>query len=77
MIHCSALQPIIYQTRVCKRPKYVNLIMFEAFKMCHFFRFKKCIEDSKAELFELGFPKFTTEDFHEMVSAYVKNLLYY
>ena len=51
--------------------------MFEAFKMCHFFRFKKCIEDSKAELFELGFPKFTTEDFHEMVSAYVKNLLYY
>lgn len=29
-------------------------------------RFKKYIEESKAELIELGFPKFTTEDFHEM-----------
>ncbi|XP_045133107.1 ubiquitin thioesterase otubain-like isoform X10 [Portunus trituberculatus] len=29
-------------------------------------RFKKYLESSKEELFEIGFPKFTTEDFHDM-----------
>lgn len=33
------------------------------------FRFKKYLESSKEELFEIGFPKFTTEDFHDMVST--------
>ncbi|MPC39291.1 hypothetical protein E2C01_032822 [Portunus trituberculatus] len=28
--------------------------------------FKKYLESSKEELFEIGFPKFTTEDFHDM-----------
>lgn len=32
------------------------------------FRFKKYLEGSKEELFDMGFPKFTTEDFHDMVS---------
>jgi len=32
-------------------------------------RFKKNIEDSKQELFDLGFPQFTTEDFHDTFVA--------
>ncbi|XP_047474847.1 ubiquitin thioesterase otubain-like [Penaeus chinensis] len=37
-------------------------------------RFKKYLEGSKEELFEMGFPKFTTEDFHDMFMEVVSDL---
>ncbi|XP_045133103.1 ubiquitin thioesterase otubain-like isoform X6 [Portunus trituberculatus] len=37
-------------------------------------RFKKYLESSKEELFEIGFPKFTTEDFHDMFMEVVSDL---
>ncbi|XP_053635535.1 ubiquitin thioesterase otubain-like isoform X1 [Cherax quadricarinatus] len=37
-------------------------------------RFKKYLEGSKEELFEMGFPKFTTEDFHDMFMEVVNDL---
>jgi len=37
-------------------------------------RFKKYLEGSKEELFEMGFPKFTTEDFHDMFMEVVCDL---
>ena len=40
------------------------------------FRFKKYLESSKEELFEMGFPKFTTEDFHDMVRWVVSVMLF-
>jgi len=43
--------------------EYAKLIL-----LWFIFRFKKYIVDSKEELFSLGFPKFTTEDFHDMVN---------
>ncbi|RXG72833.1 Ubiquitin thioesterase otubain-like [Armadillidium vulgare] len=37
-------------------------------------RFKKILESSKTELFDLGFPKFTTEDFYDMFVEVVSDL---
>ncbi|XP_066943208.1 ubiquitin thioesterase OTUB1 isoform X3 [Macrobrachium rosenbergii] len=37
-------------------------------------RFKKYLEGSKDELFKMGFPEFTTEDFHDMFMQVVNDL---
>ncbi|XP_076060089.1 ubiquitin thioesterase OTUB1 [Oratosquilla oratoria] len=37
-------------------------------------RFKKYMSGSKEELFEMGFPKFTTEDFHDMFMEVISDL---